>query len=335
MRPIVRPELVNDLFGDPGLYLDFLFEKRALLVDLGDLHALSTRKLLRITHAFVSHTHMDHFSGFDRLLRVCLGREKRLCLFGPPGFSERVEHKLAAYTWNLVRNFPYDFTIATAEVHPDGSLHAHEFGCRAGFRREPAGSRPLADGVLLDETAFRVRVAVLDHDIPCLAFALEEKRHVNVLKDRLLAMGYRVGPWLRDLKAAVLRGDADDTAVRIWWREQGQIEEHQAPLGRLKAEMVRVVPGEKIAYVTDVRFHDENAQSIADLARDADLLFIEAPFLEEDADLAARKSHLTAAQAGRLGRMAGVKKLVPFHFSPRYAGREEELKREAQEAFGA
>ncbi|MEE9139801.1 MAG: MBL fold metallo-hydrolase, partial [Alphaproteobacteria bacterium] len=101
------------------------------------------------------------------------------------------------------------------------------------------------------------------------------------------------------------------------------------------AEMVRVVPGEKIAYVTDVRFHDENAQSIADLARDADLLFIEASFLEEDADLAARKSHLTAAQAGRLGRMAGVKKLVPFHFSPRYAGREEELKREAQEAFGA
>lgn len=70
MRPIFRPELLNDPFDDCGLYVDFKCEKRALLFDLGDLTALSPKKILRILDVFVSHTRMDHFFGFDRLLRI-------------------------------------------------------------------------------------------------------------------------------------------------------------------------------------------------------------------------------------------------------------------------
>lgn len=101
MRPTFHPNLVNGSTGDLALFVDCLFERRALLFDLGDIHALPPRKLLRISHVFVTHAHMDHFIGFDWLLRILLGRERDLHLFGPPGFVAQVEHKLSAYTWNL------------------------------------------------------------------------------------------------------------------------------------------------------------------------------------------------------------------------------------------
>src|SRR5450759_1947688 len=100
MRPIITPELVNGPFGDPALYLDFRFERRAMLFDMGDLAALPPKKILRLSDVFVSQTHMDQFAGFDRVLRICLGRDTALRLYGPPGFLDHVGHKLAAYTWN-------------------------------------------------------------------------------------------------------------------------------------------------------------------------------------------------------------------------------------------
>jgi ribonuclease Z len=333
MKPLFHPRLVNDPFGDPGVYIDFLFEKRALLFDLGDLHALSSRQLLRVTHAFVSHAHMDHFSGFDALLRILLGREKVVRLFGPAGFLDRVEHKLAAYTWNLVESYENELLFRVTEVAPDGSGCTAEFSSRKGFLRGLSTPAHLADGVLVDEETFRVRTAVLDHRIPCLGFALEEKFHVNVWKSGLESLGLPTGPWLRDLKSSVARGDPEDTPVEVRWREDGRVREARIPLGDLRAKALRIVPGQKIAYVTDVVHHPANAAAIVDLARDADLLFIEATFAADEEERAAEKHHLTSRQAGTLARRAGAKRLVPFHFSPKHAEEGDRLLREALAAF--
>jgi ribonuclease Z len=333
VTPWLHPRLVNDPFGDPALYIEFLFQKRALLIDLGELESLSPRKILRVSDVFVSHTHMDHFAGFDRLLRVCLGRPKTLRLYGPPGFIERTEHKLAAYSWNLVQNYPTDFTLLVRELYPDGGIRSAEFHCREGFGRRAGGAALTGNGILLDEDALAVRAVVLDHGIPCLAFAVEEKAHINVWKNRLEAMGLTVGPWLRELKQAIMRGDPDDTTIRAS-RGPG-LSEAELPLGELKSRITRIVPGQKIAYVVDAAYHEANAERIVALADAADILFIEAVFLDQEASIAARKRHLTAHQAGELARRAGVKRLVPFHFSPRYTGMEERLRAEANRVFSA
>lgn len=63
MRPSFYPRLVNGPFEDPGLYIPFYSENRAILFDLGDISTLSPRDCHKINHIFVSHTHIDHFIG--------------------------------------------------------------------------------------------------------------------------------------------------------------------------------------------------------------------------------------------------------------------------------
>jgi ribonuclease Z len=326
MTWLVQSSLVNEPFSDPGLLIDFRFGRRALLFDLGDNTPLSPRQLLRVTHAFVSHTHMDHFSGFDRLLRVCLHRTAPLCLIGPAGFGDRVEHKLKAYTLNLLDEQSCDFVITVAEFGDNGVDGAYEFRAREAFRRRAKPYVGLQPGILLDEDEFRISGAVLDHGIPCLAFAFEEKVRVNVWGEGLKALGLPIGPWLKEAKRAVRRGEPDDIRIVVGG-------DRSIPLGVLKQHALRSALGQKIAYVVDVASHDRNIEKIVALAKAADQLFIEAAFLDADAEIAAQRCHLTARQAGEIARRAGVARFVPFHFSARYHAREEELRAEAARAF--
>jgi len=331
MRPSFHPLLINNPFEDPGLFISFLFQNRALIFDLGDTARLTARKLLKISHGFVTHTHMDHFIGFDRLLRIFLGREKKLALFGPPGFLRNVEGKLAAYAWNLVDNFSYHLTLQVTEIHPQHML-SRCYRCRNAF--EPEGgvlSRPFS-GTVYSEEGFRVSAAILDHGIPCLGFALKERFHVNIIKEGLQALGLTPGPWLTHFKQALYRGAGPDERFDV--AADGQRPAVAFRLGELAAKIARITAGQKIGYITDVRYSRDNIQRIVALVENCDQLFIEAVFLEADSDIAARKKHLTAAQAGRIAAMAGVKQLIVFHFSPRYTGRGEQLRQEAARAYG-
>jgi ribonuclease Z len=213
MRPSFHPQLVNPPFGDPGLLSTSSFEKRALLFDLGDLRALPPRKLLRISHVFVSHTHMDHFMGFDWLLRISLGRPNAIELFGPPGILAQVEAKLSAYTWNLVHNYAGNFTLLVSELHPDGRLERARFACRERFQRQPlprptattaCSSPSQASGSAPPSSITRCR---------CLALRSRNPGTSTSGKTGSDEMGLPVGPWLQGLKQAVLAGASDDTPV--------------------------------------------------------------------------------------------------------------------------
>ena len=333
MRRLFDPQLVNDAFGDPGLYVDFRDEPRAWLFDLGDIAVLPPRKLLRISHVFVSHTHMDHFVGFDTLLRVLLGRKQRLVLLGGPGFVAQVEHRLRAYTWNVVHRYEVELVLEAREVHPEGTGLRACFSSRRGFVREADEPMVWAGGVLLDEVLCRVRAVFVDHEMPCLAFAIEEKARPRVARDRLAALGVSTGAWLRELKLAVMAGAPADTVIELRWRDRNGEHTMSRAVGELMPIVLDVAAGERIGYVTDLRYTHENRRSLASLLSGVDRLFIESVFLHADVAHAARKNHLTARQAGWIAREIGARAVVPFHFSPRYEHRAHELRAELHAAW--
>ncbi|HEY4595088.1 MAG TPA: MBL fold metallo-hydrolase, partial [Thermoanaerobaculia bacterium] len=109
--------------------------------------------------------------------------------------------------------------------------------------------------------------------------------------------------------------------------------ERTVSLGELKEKVLRIVSGQKIAYVTDAGYTPANIEAIVDLVRSADTLFIETAFTHEEERRAAEKYHLTARQAGWLARRAGAKRLVPFHFSPKHTEEGDRLVSEGIRAF--
>src|SRR5438874_12440680 len=204
MRPFLLPRLINGRTGDPALYIETLFEARAILFDLGDIAALPPRKIHRLEHVLVSHTHIDHFVGFDHVLRILAGRDKTLNLYGPSGFIDQVHHKLQAYRWNLVDRYVCDLILVVNEIDGLPAMRRARFRLKRGFMPEPLNSLSIDNGTIHAESGYRLSAAVLDHGIPCLGFAIEESAHVNVWKNRLAELGLSVGPWLRELKRAVI-----------------------------------------------------------------------------------------------------------------------------------
>ncbi|MBM1174179.1 ribonuclease Z [Microvirga arabica] len=328
MSWLVQPRLVNDPFSDPGLYLDFRYGRRAILFDLGDVSPLSSRELLRVSQVFISHMHVDHIAGFDRLFRLCLHRPHPLTLIGPPGFIAQIEHRIRSFTWNLLDENSVDFCLCAMDYNGSRLTGAAEFHAREAFARRNVAPPDFPDGIAWMEDEFRIEAVALDHGIPSLAFALREVLQVNVWRGVLAEMDLAPGPWLNEAKRAVRLGLPDDNIVSL--PGGGSI-----PLGDLKHRALRVAPGQVVAYVTDAAPHANNWAKILRLADKADQLFIEAVFLECDRPLAVASRHLTAWAAGALAREAGVRHVTPFHHSARYLSEPDVLRDELYASFGA
>lgn len=332
MNPLFHPRLVNGPLGDPALYVEFKFTNRAILFDLGEIGSLSPRQILKISQIFISHTHMDHFIGFDHFLRICLGRLKTVQMVGPPGFLGQLMNRLAAYTWNLVASYPCSLDLIISEVHPDHLQKARLSSATAFAEASYQEIKPF-DGLVYEESSFLVHSTFLDHKIPCLAFVLEEKAHINILKNELDKMGLSKGPWLKELREAIWRGEEDNFVIIAPGMGPGVARKRQIPLKELARRIMKITPGQKIGYVVDTAYNEKTIQSIMQLVAGVDILFIEAAFSEDDVGRAREKYHLTARQAGTLAGKAGVKRLVPFHLSPKYSAHPDLVVQEALRAF--
>lgn len=331
MRPSLHPRLINEPFDDPGLFISFLFSNRAMMFDLGDLAGLSPRDILKISHVFVTHTHMDHFVGFDRLLRLNLGRAKSIYLYGPRGFRKNVEGKLAGYSWNLVENYSNRFTLNVTEVFSDQLITTQYFSADKFLPIGESAVRPFKD-ILHEEPALTVSTVLLDHSIPCLGFAIKERFHVNIMKDKVLSLGLETGPWLNQFKQALYDGKSPESefVVRVDTKNKGK---KRFKLGKLAKHIAMITPGQVICYIADVAYTESNAAKIVEFVKNADQLYIEAAFLDKDTEAARLKKHLTARQAGFIAGKSRVKQFTIFHFSPRYITQAHLLEKEASEAY--
>lgn len=331
MRPLLYPRLVNEPYDDPCLFVPFLFEKRAFIFDLGDISSIPSRDILKITHIFITHTHMDHFIGFDRILRLFLGREKILYFYGPKGFLKNVEGKLSGYQWNLVRNFANKLIIHLAEINSD-HLISKNYLCQNRFlSTQPPMKQPFRS-TIYQEPGLSVSTVILDHSIPCLGFSLKERFHINIKKEAVLSLGLQIGPWLKRFKNAILNQADLNEDFEVESVDNNSIKK-RFQLGDLVDRIALITPGQKVTYISDVVYNRENADKIIDFAKESDHLFIEGAFLESHRDIAQKKFHLTAWQAGSIAGHARVKQFTLFHISPRYTGMASLFQKEAMTAY--
>jgi ribonuclease Z len=169
---------------------------------------------------------------------------------------------------------------------------------------------PLSEGQVFDAGEFTVDCFPVRHrDTDSFAFTFGARARRHLLPERLAVLGVPDGP---------VRGElAEGRPVAL---QDGRTIDPQDVLGP-------PAQGTKLVVVGDT----ETTDGLSEYIRDADLLVIEATFLERDAAMALDYGHLTAARAAKLAADAGVKQLVLTHISGRY--QDEEILAEATKIF--
>ena len=151
--------------------------------------------------------------------------------------------------------------------------------------------------MLLEDDIFRLRAFPVEHRrTEAFGFSFEEKARRPFLPERAEALGVPAGPIRRDLVAGRAVTLPDGRMIR--------------PDEVLGPE----VTGLRLVFVGDAGRVD----NLVAEAAGADLLAIEATYIEEEQEVAAAFGHLTACQGAWLAREAGVKQLVLHHISRRY-----------------
>ncbi len=169
---------------------------------------------------------------------------------------------------------------------------------------------PLGDAPIIEDASFKLSAFPVSHrGAGCFGFLFEEKPRRPFNPEKATALGIPFGPERKRLVAGETVTLADGCTV--------------TPDDVLDAAL----PGTKLAFMADVGKTEGLEKYIAN----ADAMVIEATYLEEDADMARRFGHITAAQAAQLALKANVRRLYLTHISRRY--RDRDIAAEARAIF--
>jgi ribonuclease Z len=168
---------------------------------------------------------------------------------------------------------------------------------------------PLTAGPILDLGKFTIGCFPVRHrDTDSFGFCFEIPARRHLRPDRLVALGVPDGPVRKEL--------VEGRPVTL---TDGRMVDPKDVLGPPERK--------KLVIVGDT----ETTESLPEHVRDADVLVIEATFLDRDAAIARDYGHITAAEAASLAAANDVKLLVLTHISGRYS--DDEILAEAAKTF--
>ena len=169
---------------------------------------------------------------------------------------------------------------------------------------------PLSAGRIMGTAEFTVDCFQVRHrDTDSFGFSFESRARRHLRPDRLSALGVPDGPARKTL--------AEGRPLTL---EDGRTIDPENVLGPPTKRKKLVVVGDT-----------ETTEGLSQHVGDADVLVIEATFLDRDAEMALDYGHLTAAKAAALAAASNVKQLILTHISGRYTG--DEILAEAMRIF--
>ena len=325
-------ELVNGVWGDPALYVDYPDRDNALLFDAGDVAALPKDRLADLDAVFLTHHHADHFTDLDRVVRANLDADKTLSIFGPAETINRVYERIRSYAHSY---FPFQKLVLRLTEIVDDRCETATLHYQERFPPPQRQTAAFAPGdVIFENQTVRIRAAPTQHTVPGLAYGLEEKHGFRFRYDKLAKSQLCDGPWIAEL-------------IRRWSEHQSVDDQDESPTGdpnpsltiesgrfslkTLADRFLQTAGGYRIGWVVDTRVDGPIGDELANLVRGMDHLFLD--HFYADAQLAAAKKHqhLTTGEALAFAATNNVQSVTPVHHSGRYRYRGDRLIREIRE----
>ncbi|KRM89254.1 ribonuclease Z [Liquorilactobacillus vini] len=245
----------------------------------------TTIKPRKITKIFITHLHGDHLFGLPGFLssRSFQGADQNepLLIFGPRGIIDFVKVSLRVSQTKL--SYPIKFI----EIEHDGLIY--------------------------ENSRFKVYAAHLDHRIECFGYRIVEKDYPGeLLVDKLKADKIPSGPLYGQLKAG-----------KVVVLPDGRRVDGHNYLGSPRQ-------GRVITILGDTR----QTAAIDQLAENANVLVHESTFGKGEAKLARNYYHSTCLQAAKVAKRAHVDQLLLTHISARYIGIQVfQLEKDASQIF--
>jgi ribonuclease Z len=239
--------------------------------------------------------------GFKRLNRILITHGHLDHILGLAGLLSTFsrwetidELEIFAGRWALERIRDLIFGVVLRGARPPMGIHLIE----------------VQPGVLFEEGDFSVSAFPVHHRGPdCFGYLFEEKSRRPFLPKNAERLEIPPGPWRRKL--------VDGQSIQL---PDGRVIDPDQVLGPAR-------PGTRLVHVGD----SGRTDNLLEVCQNADLLVIEATYLDEESEMARNFAHLTARQAAELAREANIKNLILTHISRRY--REREVLSEAREIF--